>query len=132
MTVPLGAIAPPRPRRRARDLELAVVGVVSLLTSIVVAAVQARWVADWSAQRNSGAGSLVLLLPALGLWLFGLVLAVLGWRRRPFRGFWHTDLRLDHVRRGLLFGSLVLAVVGLAVIGRLGTEIVDAVERSLG
>lgn len=108
------------------------VGVISLLTCIAVAAVQARWVADWSSQRNSGAGSLVLLVPAVGLWLFGLVLAVLGWRRRPFRGFWQSELSVDHLRRGLLFGSLVLAVVGLAVIGRLGIEIVDAVERSLG
>ncbi len=132
MAVPLGAIAPPRPRRRGRDVELAGVGAVSLVTSMVVASVQTRWVADWSAEPARGAGTLVLLLPPFGLWLFGLVLVVVGWRRRPFRGMWRTELPVDHVRRALLFGGLVLAVVGLAVIVRLGVEIVDVVERSAG
>lgn len=127
----MGAIAPPRPRRRSRDLELAVVGVVSLLTCAVVASLQTRWIRGWDAGASTGAASLVLLLPPFSLWVFGLVLAVVGWRRRPFRGFWTTDLALDHARRGLLFASLVLVVVGGVSIVRLGAEIVSAVSRSL-
>ena len=131
MTVPLGAIAPPRPRRRSRDLELAVVGTVSLLTCAIVAALQTRWINGWDAGASTGAASLVLLVPAFGLWVFGLLLAIVGWRRRPFRGFWTTDLPVDHLRRALLFASLVLVVVGAVAMVRLAAEIVSAVGRSL-
>lgn len=100
-----------------------------MLTAIVVTALQARWVAE-SDDIARSAASLVLVLPPLALLVFGLVLVVMAWRRRPFRGFWTTELRSDHARRGLLLASLVLTVVELALLIRLVGEIVAAVERS--
>ena len=126
----MGAIAPPRPGRRSRDLELTVVGVISLVTSIVATAVQTRWVGGWG-EATRGAGTLVVLVPPLALWIFGVVLVIMGWRRRPFRGFWDTQMGSDHARRGLLFGAGVLAVVDLVMVVRLGFAVVEVIERGV-